>query len=123
MIPITDTPDEFRRIMDDADAKLILIEFGLIENLLKHGKRPAGVSLSEPWSARTYFTDHPTHWIVADYFCGFPNSTDNGFVVDCIPKSRVSLEQFRRVQRQQATSRFPNGIATHESGTFQPPNN
>ena len=123
MTPITDTPDEFRRILDDGEAKLFLIQFGLIEKLREHGTRPAGISLFEPWSSRTYFTDHPTHWIVADYFCGFTNPADNGFVVDCIPKSRVSLEQFRSVQRQQAAARFPNGIATGESGKFRPPQN
>ncbi|MSU62412.1 MAG: hypothetical protein EXS31_08450 [Pedosphaera sp.] len=123
MTPLTDTPNEFRRILDNAEAKVVLIQLRLIDKLLEHGTRPVGVSLSEPWSSRVYSTDHPTHWIVADYFCGFANPADNGFVVDCIPKSRVSLDQFRTVQRQQAAARFPHGIETGESGMLDVPNN
>ncbi len=123
MTPITDTPNEFRRILDDTDAKFVLIQFGLIDKLLEHGTRPAGVSLSEPWSSRIYFTDHPTHWLVADYYTGFSNPADNGFVVDCIPKSQVSLEQFRTVERQHAAARFPYDIETAEGGRLRPPQN
>jgi hypothetical protein len=114
--PLSETPNEFRRILDNAEAKIVLMQLGIMEKLLEYATRPVGMSLSEPWSARIYSTDHPTHWIVADYFTGFANPADNGFAVACIPKSQVTLEQFREVQRKNAAARFPGGVQSSESG-------
>ncbi len=106
MAPITETPNEFRCFLDNTDAKLLLVQFGLLDKLLEGAKRPDG-----PWSFYTYSWDHPTHWIIGAYFYGFSNPADNGFAVQCIPKSQFSLEQFRGIQRREAAFMFPNGYS------------
>jgi hypothetical protein len=126
MTPISDTPDEVRSIIDDADAKLLLMQLGIIEKLLEHGKalkesNVAGFSKSH--AATAYSPDHPTHWIMATYCSGFTNPTDNGFMVDCIPKSRCSFEQFRVLRRQHTAAIFPKGIETGEIGPVKPSKN
>ena len=120
---LTNTPNDFRRITDDSEAKLILVELDILEKLLEAGKRPAGVSASEPWSSRAYSCNHSTHWVVADYFTGFANSADNGFVLHCFPRSKISLEEFRRAMREEAMGRFPFGVESGHFGPQGPPAN
>jgi len=113
MKPFKDTPNDFRRILDDTEAKLFLTEHQLLDKLLEFGKQ---IRPGEPWSARIYYTDHPTHWIIADLYTGFENPGDNGYTIDAIPKSRVTMEQFRSIERRSAAERFPHGIERDETG-------
>ena len=57
MTPITDTPNEFRRILDDTEAKFFLIQFGLIDKLLEHGTPPR--KSFRPWSSALYRPPDP----------------------------------------------------------------
>jgi hypothetical protein len=120
MTPLTATPDLFRKIIDDTEAKAFLVEFGLLEKLLEH-RREHG--LPGPWAASAYYTTHPTHWIIATRLEGFANPADNGYVLDCLPKSQCSFERFRLLAVANADDTFPDGPATFASEKPQPPQN
>jgi hypothetical protein len=123
MKPITDTPDEVRRIADNTDAKLFLTQLGLLDKLLELAVRPEGVSPSKPWGSRLYLSNHITHWIIADYYCGYANPADNGFLITCIPKSQCSPDEFRALQERSQATEFSEGITSSWTGKYRPPQN
>ena len=120
MTPLEATPNQFRKITDDTDAKALLVQYGILEKLLEH-RRPA--HLSGEWSASLHFPGHPTHWISAVRYEGFTNPADNGYVLHCIPKSQCSFEQFRAALRAGVHTLFPSGVESSETGKLQPPLN
>ena len=79
-------PCQFFQIDDDAEAKTILFELGLIDKF----------SIKPPYAQSTAqfvtYRDHPTHFIFAMLFVGKTKKEDNGYVVFCLPKREYSPE-------------------------------
>lgn len=83
---LSQEPNELFRINNDEDAKMFLLEMGLM------GK------FSNTATSRTQiltYGEHPTHWIVAMFFTGKTVPTDNGHLIYCLPKRDYSTSQFQ----------------------------
>jgi hypothetical protein len=113
--PLTETPDEVRTIRDDADAKILLVQLGIIDKFSK----PPGLAKG---AVTLCHSDHPTHWIVATRFFGHPKTTDNGFDVICCPKSRFSPADMDTVLADIKTQTFSPGIRGKIVSTKPPQN-
>ena len=81
------SPDEQIDISDDSEAKVLLLELGILNKFTT--KLPP----HETTQAVVY-GEHPTHHILAVLYAGHAKTTDNGFVVFCLPRSRFSPEKF-----------------------------
>jgi hypothetical protein len=102
---LTQRPDEIVEIIDDTDAKLLLLPFGVLDKFTKGVPRAGG------WLDCASITTHPTHWISAQLYSGFENPADNGFCVLCLPKSRIGSAQFHQVVTASMPERFRGGVA------------
>jgi hypothetical protein len=83
-------PDDFVDIGDDAEARTLLLEAGLID---KFAKEPP----STPWFELLTYADHPTHWLIGMLFRGFVDAKDNGYIVRCYPRSQFSEAQMKPI--------------------------
>ena len=117
MKPLSKSPNEIVEISDDTDAKALLVQLGVIN------KFPESPNLSEPWAARVGYADHPTHWIMATLFTGFPNAIDNGYVIYCLPKSQFALPDANQWLRANNQSLFPDGPEVEGHQPIHPPQN
>ncbi len=117
MTPLEKTPHDLREFLDDADAKTVLVQVGLLDKLLELAGR---ADLPTPRADAVYYSDHPTHWVSGVHYHGYPLPADNGYAVRCFPKSRYSLNQFRQMIRGGAAA-VPIGFAG--GGWLQPPPN
>ena len=74
-------------IFDDAAAKAIILETGLLERLNKRG-------LSE---ILTFAIEHenPTHWIFCAHTFGHPVASENGHMVIAWPKQHFAWESVK----------------------------
>jgi hypothetical protein len=97
MKPLSDTPDEMREALDDATARAMLVQLGLLGGLLELTRKP---ELPEPRADMVCDTNHPTHWILGVHYRGYPAAADNGYAVRFFPKSRYTVEQFRAAIRR-----------------------
>jgi hypothetical protein len=96
MKPLSETPDEVRETLDDAIARTMLVQLGLLDRLLDLTRKP---ELPEPRADTMCDTNHSTHWILGIHYRGYPAAADNGYAVRCYPKSRYTLKQFRAAIR------------------------
>jgi len=85
---LQNAPDEQFDIDDDADAKVLLLELGILDKFTT--KLP-----SHETTQAVVYREHPTHHILALLYAGHSNPVDNGFFVFCLPRSRFSPEQFQ----------------------------
>lgn len=108
MLLLASNPDEPRCIADDVEAELFLDELGILGQLLEKVK--CAPSHSAPWAVHLFFSDHPTHWIIANHLSGLRPPGDNGYIVSCIPKSRCTLGQLFAMEVPNVLKIFPNGI-------------
>lgn len=87
-------PSQFFQFADDAEAKTILFELGLIDKF----------SIKPPYNQSTAqsitYAEHPTHFIFAMLFLGKTKKEDNGYVVFCLPKSEYSPEDAMKFVHQ-----------------------
>lgn len=83
------SPDKTFHITDNKQAKMLLCELGLIDKF--PGKFPA---VSNP--IEVVIADCETHCILAFLFSGRKKRADNGYLVHCLPKTKVSLAKFAR---------------------------
>jgi len=82
-------------ITDDAIVQKLLTQLGL-PNLFAHAKEHDKIHFS------VAFDNHPTHWILADYFKGFGGAEDDGLSFSAYPKAFVSREQMLEKLKAQA---------------------
>lgn len=79
---ITKFPDVVFNLVDD-DARALLVSVGLYGRF----EHAAEVTFPEPGVAISYHAAHPTHWLMATFTCRFPDAKENGYAVQCLPKS------------------------------------
>lgn len=103
MKPLSQLRNQIVAITDDTEAQTLLLQIGAID------KFPASPNSRGPWAARVGYGGHPTHWIMATRFSGFPRSIDNGYLIECLPKSRFTLADANRWLRAQNQLLFPEG--------------
>lgn len=63
---------------NDAQCKIFLNELGILP-LFHHSQ--------EPNLSAILWSHHPTHWVIARLWSGHPLPHENGYVVECLPKS------------------------------------
>jgi len=97
MKPLSETPHELRQTLDDATARSMLVQLGLLDRLLDLAHKP---ELTEPRADMVCDTEHATHWIFGVYYHGYPAAADNGYTLRCFPKSIYTFEQFRAAIRR-----------------------
>jgi hypothetical protein len=102
MTPISKRAAEHIEIRDDEDAKVLLLECGILDKFQKRGP------LAEEWAETLTYADHPTHWIIATRFTGFALASDNGFHIMCYPKSHISLQEANRILQEWKRKMFPD---------------
>lgn len=118
MKDLTTTPNELIEITNDHDAKALLLQLGVLDKFSQRGP------LADKWSEALHFTTHPTHWVLARLYTGFKNPADNGYVVQCFPKSRFSIEQMKQIAAKATLDMFPTGqIEEFRPGRTRPENN
>ena len=117
MIRLAKACDEVVTIRDDNDAKALLVEIGIHEELTKGG------TLAGQRAEFLSFGNHPTHWILAIYYSGFADPRDNGYDVKCLPKSRFTFERFKQAIKAVAKTTFPDGIEYYRKPTDDPARN
>ena len=71
-------PNKLFQISDDDEAKMCLLEFGLM------GKFSA---MTASRTQMITYGDHPTHFVVAMYFTGKTKNSDNGYLIYLLPKN------------------------------------
>jgi len=81
-------PDEFFEINDDEKAKRLLLELGIIS---RFNKNPPS---DKPTTQFVAYNENPTHHILALLYLGCEEQRGNGYLVHCLPKSRVSQKEF-----------------------------
>ena len=86
-------PNESFELLDDDDARTFLIAEGLF------GDFPQG-SFTGSRGQFLIFKRHPSHWILAIRFQGNKNKSDNGYVVYCEPKSKVTLKDVEDLSKE-----------------------
>jgi hypothetical protein len=74
-------------ITNDDDARTFLVQQG-VQTGFDTGH------LAKPVTNVVVTYDNPSHWILCFIHDGHANPSQNGYVVDCIPKSRFSKEKF-----------------------------
>jgi hypothetical protein len=107
-----DKPFEIR---DDNAAQHFLLQLGILNAMPKKPVDPA------PWAALEAFEGHPTHWILAARFEGFP--ADNGWLVIGQPKSAFSHERFVRWALEFRNQVFPEGVDYESAKPVDPAEN
>jgi hypothetical protein len=89
---LEENPNEPIQIADDNECKQLLFELGIA------GKFNANLKPTDTKNSVTVqlivYCDLPSHWILAQFFSGCDNPTDNGYIIGCIPKSQRTYEQF-----------------------------
>lgn len=101
---LSETPNELRQTMDDTEARTLLVEAGLLDDLLELTHKP---ELPEPRADAVCDTNHPTHWILGVNYRGFPAAADNGYAVRCFPKSLYTFDQFKTCIRDTLGGSIP----------------
>lgn len=96
-------PSVYRKITDQAEARELLIECGLLEQMEKLSRPPGHQS---EWMTSIPWLKHRTHWLVAVVYSGFAKAEDNGYVIYCVPKSRCSVYEFKRASAVGVDSLF-----------------
>jgi hypothetical protein len=110
---LADHPNEVVVTRNDDEAKALLFKLGVLEKLVQGGAPPGLLSRQE---IRLDIWDHRTHWITAIYFIGFEKAEDNGLTVRCLPKSMISLEQFKLQYEAEKHQEFPDGYEETPTG-------
>jgi hypothetical protein len=108
------------KILDDGAAVAWIVQFGLLN---KFWKTP----LSESGRPRKYgeilsYPDHPTHWVFAFRFTGFPEAADNGYALHCFPKSQFSFADVGAIVDAQNRQMLSGGVTMRFMTTSQPHN-
>ena len=116
MTPLADTPNELRQIIDDADAQVLIVQFGLLDELRKLSAR---TDVPKARMNVVFYENCPTHWVAAMYHMGHPVAAENGYAVTCFPKSGYSRTQFLDVFRA-SVGALPYFV---EGRKMQPPQN
>lgn len=96
-----DTPFHFT---EDVDTQPLLHSLGLFQQF----PRQPHLAVPRCESATEMFR-HPTHYIVAIKLSGFHNSSENGFIVECLPKSKSSPADVLRLLKLLESNFTPGG--------------
>jgi hypothetical protein len=89
-------PEKAFNIVDDAQARVILVEVGLFDVL----RRSIDPALAAGHRVLFIFqNDHETHWIVGVYHAILPEVADHGYGALLIPKSQVSARELEEQVR------------------------
>lgn len=92
MKPLTETPDQLFILNDEVEVRARLVELNLYDTCkLAEARVPVGVPKQ---GFRIYQKTHPTHWISVEFFTGFDNPADNGYMLTAAPKNKHSKEDF-----------------------------
>lgn len=86
-------PDEVVRLIDDTTVELILLQLGVRHRF----EFPPNVDANALYYS---IDDHPTHWILAGRFRGYPDPKDNGFTLVGWPKSQFSPFQAKHLAKE-----------------------
>lgn len=84
---LQNSPNERFKISDDAQAEMLLLELGILDQFKKK-PQPAATTQA------VIYNEHPTHHILGVLYMGHPKAGDNGYLVICIPRSEFTVEQF-----------------------------
>ena len=83
-------PEEHLVITDEGEAETLLFDLGLTDRFMKAG---IGAHVLQAVS----FDEHPTHHILAMYTAGHSSRGDNGYLIYCLPKSKLSDAGFSTI--------------------------
>jgi len=104
---LLENPNQPFQIQDNAEAKSLLLELGLLETFSDKMAANNGAGTTQIVT----YGEHPTHFIIALLFLGMTLATDNGYYVVCMPKNQFSEQQATELFYQIALRQgFPLGI-------------
>jgi hypothetical protein len=81
---LLDNPGRLFEIDNDDDARCFLLEVGLLGRFV-YDNSPSRTRL-------VTYDEHQTHFVVVLYFTGMASKSDNGYLIYCLPKSRLTPE-------------------------------
>ncbi len=84
-------PNYTARISDDEDAAMLLFELGILEKLKKQSAESR--AFSPTGSAAMFHQKFGSHWICAVLYHGSKRKEDDGFIVQCLPKSEFTQSE------------------------------
>ena len=82
---LVNNPGRIFEIDDDDDARRFLLEVGLLGRFTHDNSPSSGREL-------VTYDEHPTHFVVVLYFTGQAVRSDNGYLIYCLPKNRLTPE-------------------------------
>ena len=103
---LSDHPNEIVGTSNDDEAKAFLAELGVLEKMQNQRVAPGRFSNQ---LVRLDIWNHPTHWITALKVDGSDRPEECGYVVRCLPKSRLTLAQAKLQFEAEKKEDFPDG--------------
>jgi hypothetical protein len=84
-------PDKNFQFDDDIEIPSMLLELGVAG---RFSKNPPNIPHGNASTQAVFYGEHPTHFILIILYLGHPSQKDNGYFVQCLPKSKMSYAQF-----------------------------
>lgn len=108
---LADHPDESFATVNDDEARALLVKEGLLYKLEQESPGDRLLPNQTRWME---IFDHPTHWIIAIRFLGFSRPEENGYLVRCLSKRKVSREQFELQAKAEKHQQFTQGTTQQD---------
>ena len=90
-------PDKEFRFDDEFEVKSILLELGIAG---RFSQKPPNLPSGKQSQQLVSYGEHPTHFIHVILYLGNPDLKENGYVVLCLPRSKISYGQFMEVAKK-----------------------
>jgi hypothetical protein len=90
-------PDKDFQFDDEFETKSIMLELGLAG---RFSMDPPNVPRGQQSQQLVSYGEHPTHFIHVILYLGNPDPKENGYLVLCFPRSKVSYEQFMEIAKR-----------------------
>jgi hypothetical protein len=87
---LQENPHKDFQFDDDFETKSMVLELGLSG---RFSKNLPGVPRGEQSQQFVSYNQNPTHWIHIILYLGHPDPKENGYVILCYPRGRVSYLQ------------------------------
>jgi hypothetical protein len=107
--PLKDFVHTSRNITRDEDARAFLVHLNIFDKF----DDPAGLSDGLSHVRAIFYDAHITHWIIGVHYYGFSKIEENGYVVNCIPKSKFS--ELQAIDLRNKIAKAPGGFEVYDS--------
>jgi hypothetical protein len=89
-------PDKDFQFEDHFEAQSILLELGIAGRFNMNPPEANGQQSQQT----VMYGEHPTHFILVVLYLGNAEAVENGYLVLCFPKSRVSYAKFMEISKR-----------------------